>query len=190
MAPCGFCWAEPGTTCTDDGQHYARHRVGQDEHFCRRTSHNRRDRDAPFTTGFMRYWHDTGHASPEERATERLALAQIWARLRPAQRDLLAAMAEHEDYAKAAAALGKTWHTFATQISHARTAFRELWHEGETPSRPWGAPASAPPPACGGSPVAGIRRLTGRGWSGQAARRWRRCTDPLSQNASRAERAT
>ena len=25
LAPCGFCWAEPGTTCTDDGQHYARY---------------------------------------------------------------------------------------------------------------------------------------------------------------------
>jgi hypothetical protein len=25
LAPCGFCWAEPGTTCTDVGQHYARY---------------------------------------------------------------------------------------------------------------------------------------------------------------------
>jgi hypothetical protein len=25
LAPCGFCWAQPGTTCTDDGQHYARY---------------------------------------------------------------------------------------------------------------------------------------------------------------------
>jgi hypothetical protein len=24
LAPCGFCWAEPGTPCTDVGQHYAR----------------------------------------------------------------------------------------------------------------------------------------------------------------------
>jgi hypothetical protein len=31
-------------------------------------------------------------------------LAQIWARMRPKDRELLAAMAEHEDYAKAAAA--------------------------------------------------------------------------------------
>lgn len=48
-------------------------------------------------------------------------------------------MARHEDYATAAAALGKSRHTFAIQIGHARKAFRELWHEGETPSRPWGA---------------------------------------------------
>jgi hypothetical protein len=25
LAPCGFCWAEPGTTCTEAGQHYARY---------------------------------------------------------------------------------------------------------------------------------------------------------------------
>jgi hypothetical protein len=25
LAPCGFCWAQPGTTCTEDGQHYARY---------------------------------------------------------------------------------------------------------------------------------------------------------------------
>lgn len=25
LAPCGFCWAEPGTPCADTGQHYARY---------------------------------------------------------------------------------------------------------------------------------------------------------------------
>jgi hypothetical protein len=25
LAPCGFCWAEPGRPCTDAGQHYARY---------------------------------------------------------------------------------------------------------------------------------------------------------------------
>jgi hypothetical protein len=25
LAPCGFCWAQPGTPCTDAGQHYARY---------------------------------------------------------------------------------------------------------------------------------------------------------------------
>jgi hypothetical protein len=24
LVPCGFCWAEPATPCTDAGQHYAR----------------------------------------------------------------------------------------------------------------------------------------------------------------------
>lgn len=115
------------------------HHVSQDEHFHRGYSHNKRDRDAPFTTGFMRYWHDTGRPRSDEHVIERLALAQIWPMLRPAHRELLAAMAEHEDYGQAAASLGKTRHTYATQIGHARRAFRELWHEGETPSKPWGA---------------------------------------------------
>ena len=25
LAPCGFCWAESGMTCTEAGQHYARY---------------------------------------------------------------------------------------------------------------------------------------------------------------------
>jgi hypothetical protein len=25
LAPCGFCWSDPGTPCTDTGQHYARY---------------------------------------------------------------------------------------------------------------------------------------------------------------------
>jgi hypothetical protein len=52
----------------------------------------------------------------------------------------------HEDYGKAAAALVKSRHTFATQIGQARRAFRELWYEGETPSRPWGADRRATKP--------------------------------------------
>jgi hypothetical protein len=122
------------------------HHVSREEHFRRGYSHARHDRDAQFTAGFMRYWHDTGPVGPEERATERLALAQIWPRLRPAHRKLLAAMAKHEDYGRAAAALGKSRHTFATQIGQARQAFRALWHEGETSSRPWGADRRATKP--------------------------------------------
>jgi hypothetical protein len=114
------------------------HHVSRDEQFRKGYSHNR---DAPVSTGFERYWHSAGQpvTGPEERVTEDLALAQIWARLRPDHRALLAAMAEHEDYGQAAAALGKTRHSYATEIGRARRAFRELWHEGETPSRPWGA---------------------------------------------------
>jgi hypothetical protein len=25
LVPCGFCWAEPGASCTETGQHYARY---------------------------------------------------------------------------------------------------------------------------------------------------------------------
>jgi hypothetical protein len=124
------------------------HHLSKDQHFRRGYSNREPGRDATASTGFMRYWLDSGQpaSGPEERATEYLALAQIWARLRPKDRELLAAMAEHEDYAKAAAALGKPRHTYATEIGLARKAFRELWHEGETPSRPWGADRRASKP--------------------------------------------
>jgi len=124
------------------------HHFSKDQHFRRGYSHGDRDRDAPASTGFVRYWLGSSEpaSGPEERATENLALAQIWARLQPKDRELLAAMAEYEDYAKAAAALGKPRHSYATEIGKARKAFRELWHEGETPSRPWGADRRASNP--------------------------------------------
>ena len=61
--------------------------------------------------------------SPEERVTDRVALAQIWPQLRPVHREVLAALAAHDDYGKAAAALGKSRKTFTTQVSQARRAF-------------------------------------------------------------------
>jgi hypothetical protein len=146
------------------------------------TSHSP-DHDAIANSGFERYWHSTGQpiSGHDERVTEDLALAQIWPRLRPQDRELLAAMAEHEDYGKAAAALGKTRHTYATQIGRARRAFRELWHEGETPSRPWGAdrrPYKADSPATPGHlpahrPPPGRPNARQRPASGQAATRHR-----------------
>jgi hypothetical protein len=165
------------------------HHVSKDEHFRRGTSQDNRDRDAPFTTGFMKYWHDTGRDGPEVRATEYLALAQIWARLRPKDRELLAAMAEHEDYGKAAAALGKSRHAYATEIGRARKAFRELWHEGETPSRPWGADRRAYKPD---SPKMRVTyRLTVRRRAAQArasarqAGKQQRGTEPATEHHKR-----
>jgi len=89
--------------------------------------------------GYTRYWTSTNPAGPEERVTDALALAQIWPHLKQSERDLLAALAEHEDYGLAAEAMSQPRHTYATEVGRAKRAFRELWHEGETPSRPWGA---------------------------------------------------
>jgi hypothetical protein len=124
-------------------------------------------------------------SGPEERATEYLALAQIWARLRPKDRELLAAMAEHEDYAKAAAALGKPRHTYATEIGRARKAFREQWHQGETPSRPWGADRRAANPD---SPKMRVTYRLVRRRAAQARAHARQCgqqqrdTDPTTKH--------
>jgi hypothetical protein len=69
---------------------------------------------------------------------ERRALAEIWAALPAQHRRVLLALAEHGHYAEAAASLGVTQGSYYSLISRARKAFLALWHEGETPSRPWG----------------------------------------------------
>jgi DNA-directed RNA polymerase specialized sigma24 family protein len=89
--------------------------------------------------GFERYWWFTATPAPgpENKVTERVALAQIWARLHPGHRRVLAALAGHGDHTAAAAALGITPRQFTSRLSDARQAFLRLWHEGETPSRVW-----------------------------------------------------
>jgi hypothetical protein len=89
--------------------------------------------------GFERYWWFTATPapSPENKVTERVALAQIWARLHPGYRTVLRALADHGDHAAAAAALGISLRQFTCRLSDARQAFLKLWHEGETPSRVW-----------------------------------------------------
>lgn len=84
---------------------------------------------------FWQYWTSPGPALPEEKAVERTALAQIMARLSPAQREALAALAEHGSHRAAADALGVPLRTFDTRLARARRAYLALWHEHETPSR-------------------------------------------------------
>jgi len=90
--------------------------------------------------GFARYWFGFGGNTPgpEERIVERIALGQVWDALSEQHQLLIAALAMYDDYGKAAQALGKIRQTYVTQLAAARRAFRELWHEGETPSRHWG----------------------------------------------------
>jgi hypothetical protein len=101
---------------------------------------NAHDRYAGTTAGYERYWWFAAQPAPgpENGVTERVALSQIWPRLRPVHRDVLAALAAHGDYQLAAQSLGKTYKTFTFQISQARREFLALWHEHEAPSRPWG----------------------------------------------------
>ena len=101
---------------------------------------NSHDRYAGITSRFRQYWVGAGQQtrSPEESIVERVALSQIWPRLSALHRQLLLAMAVHDDYGRAADALDKTRATFTAQLSQARRAFLTLWHDGEQPSRPWG----------------------------------------------------
>lgn len=101
---------------------------------------NSHDRYAGITGRFRQYWVGAGQQtrSPEEPIVERVALSQIWPRLSALHRQLLLAMAVHDDYGRAADALDKSRATFTTQLSQARRACLTLWHDGEQPSRPWG----------------------------------------------------
>lgn len=102
--------------------------------------HNAHDRYAGKTIkGFERYWLFTASTTPgpENKVTERVALAQIWPRLHPMYQAVLTALATHGDHGRAAASLGISRRLFTTRLSDARQAFLKHWHEGESPSRVW-----------------------------------------------------
>jgi hypothetical protein len=89
---------------------------------------------------FVRYW--TSASAPahshEDHIVDRLALAQIWTALKPAHRQVLTALAEHEDRRRAERSLNMDPPAFTRALGRARRAFLALWHEGETPSQLWG----------------------------------------------------
>ncbi|MFE7077264.1 hypothetical protein ACFU96_44985 [Streptomyces sp. NPDC057620] len=120
---------------------------------------------------FEAYWSTTAaHTpSPEDRIVDRQALAQIWPRLTPRQREALPALAATGDYHQAAAALGVTPGTFNVFVSTGRKRFFALWHEGEQPSRIWGTDrrvgsrtATTPAARKRRPPTCAVRRRTGR----------------------------
>lgn len=86
------------------------------------------------------YWEWAGRAvpSPENGIVELLALDQILTALTPRQRQAFHTLAATGSYAEAARLLDIEPQTFRSLLGRARGAFRELWHEGEVPSRPWG----------------------------------------------------
>jgi hypothetical protein len=95
---------------------------------------------AASSPAFLGFWWDFTHrhGSCEPGVVERVAVAQILARLREDRREAIVALAVCEDYPAAAAMLGLSYRQFVTLIASARVEFRVLWHEGETPSGMWG----------------------------------------------------
>lgn len=89
---------------------------------------------------FQQFWDylNRPSLSPEGPIVERLALAQILPTLTGRQRDAIYALAAADKYEAAADLLDMTPVTFKSHIARGRTRFRELWHEGEVPSKPWG----------------------------------------------------
>lgn len=89
---------------------------------------------------FQQFWEPLNRPvrSPEGPIVERLALAQIMASLTERQREAIHALAACDRYDAAAELLGIKPQTFRATIGRGRRRFRELWHEGEIPSKPWG----------------------------------------------------
>jgi hypothetical protein len=143
----------------------ADHAVSQDVQQMRRFYGRKTDDQY---AGFERYWHTAAGLSPgpETAVTERVALAQIWPRLRPLNQQAIAALAGWEDYGLAAEALGISRRHFTGRISQARREFLSLWHEGELPSRPWAhdwrGSRAADPLASANRTIAARRRARGK----------------------------
>jgi len=82
---------------------------------------------------FLMFWGKHVEPSHEERVVERVAVHQVLAQLRPTYRDAIAALAVHDNYQSAAAAMGLRQGAFNFRIAHARKELVALWLEHETP---------------------------------------------------------
>lgn len=95
----------------------------------------------PFSSpAFRAYWLDWITNVRHDHApaiVERVALPSILATLTVRQRQALLALAAHDNYRAAAAAMGVKPKTFDGYIADARRRFFALWHEGETPGPRW-----------------------------------------------------
>jgi hypothetical protein len=119
---------------------------------------------------FARYWQCQGaipSPSPEASVVERLAVAQIAARLSPSEMGAVSALAAAGTPDRAAEALGVSLKAFHSSLARARRRFLALWHEGEEPSRLWrptvpgwkpGDPRRRPLAPCG-TPAAYARHV-------------------------------
>jgi hypothetical protein len=101
------------------------------------------NRGVASTPRFVQYWYSPVYAF-EEDLIDRLALPVILATLTDSEREAVVALAVHDDYRVAAAALGLTPSAFTVRLSAARRRFRRRWF----------APDSAPP-------IAGTDRRVG-----------------------------
>lgn len=123
---------------------------------------------------YAMYWEWAGRttASPEAGIVERLALEQILPALTPGQLAAVHALAATGDYAEAARITGSPT-GLKSQLMKGRRRFRELWHEGETPSKPWGcdrrAGSTADELSSGESALSRMRRRARAQQAGEAA---------------------
>jgi hypothetical protein len=89
------------------------------------------------TPRFEIYWTPKPAPAADTTVVDRIAMWQIWASLRPLHKMAFLALAAHNDYARAAEAVGYPYSSFSSLICQARAEFLAHWHEGEEPSRIW-----------------------------------------------------
>lgn len=80
---------------------------------------------------FRQYWTLPPHR-PEEGIAERMAVPQIMATLTETERAAVVALATHDDYQRAADALGISYTALTVRMSSARRRFRAHWYAPET----------------------------------------------------------
>lgn len=147
-----------------------------------RQAHGYRNRDPWEGYGsaprFATYWRPVGGEGHEDRVTDRLAVTQVLATLRDADRHVLLVAAAYDDPDDAAAATGRGLRTWLAALGRARLAAHTAWHAPETPA------------------ATGLRRLDRRRHRGQvapcgttaAARRHRSRRERLCEPCAAAER--
>lgn len=84
---------------------------------------------------FVMYWGSQTVPSHEDAIVERLAMYQALSRLTPTYRDAVVALAVHDNYQSAAAAMGLKQGAFNFRIAEARRRLHTLWLEHETPRK-------------------------------------------------------
>lgn len=119
---------------------------------------------------YIAYWNNARVTHDHAPAVvERTALWQIWHTLTPRHRQAFLALAAHEDYQAAAAAMGLSYKAYTMLLVRARRAFLRLWHEGEAPSRPWGTDRRQGSKERSVTSVLAARGRRSRGREGRAA---------------------
>ncbi|MFB4265372.1 hypothetical protein [Nonomuraea sp. GTA35] len=117
-------WQAVSTAIADENRHHGRDRIRY---------------KGTIRSSFVRFWFDASlHVgSPEGPVVDRLAVHQIWPLLTEGQQEALLAFAVHGSVADAATALGKTKAAVHKLADEGRKRFKQWWHEGEAPSKPW-----------------------------------------------------
>jgi hypothetical protein len=87
--------------------------------------------------GFVRYWGSVAVPDFSPALIERFAAYQIWPRLAGHHQRVLLVLAAAGTVAEAARLLDVSISAAQQRIDRARTEFRRLWHEHETPSGQW-----------------------------------------------------